>query len=91
MEFKAGYNNLDPSKSMEETNEAGCNNLFFPLKSDDTIKFIGGSTIAADSSFQACLWFDHSSYSKDAEKDKVVKWWREADKPEFWKLLSCII
>jgi len=38
--------------------------LFFPWEWEDTIKFIGGSKMAADSNFQACLWFDHSSYSK---------------------------
>lgn len=38
--------------------------LLFPLEWDDTIKLIGGSIMEADSNFQACLWFDHSSYSK---------------------------
>lgn len=37
--------------------------LLFPLECDETIKFTGGSTMAADSNFQACLWFAHSLYS----------------------------
>lgn len=38
--------------------------LFFPFEWDDTIKLTGGSIMAEDSSFQDCLWFDHSSYSE---------------------------
>jgi len=32
-----------------------CQYLFFPLEWNDTMKLMGGSIMAADSNFQACL------------------------------------
>lgn len=38
--------------------------LFFPWELDGTIKLTGGSIMATDSNFHACLWLVHSSYSE---------------------------
>lgn len=67
LEYITGISILQPHDEMfEKIDEIPLRIDFYlllPLECDETIKFTGGSTMAADSNFQACLWFAHSLYS----------------------------